>query len=172
MFLLVWVSVPLHIGFKAIIKIWRWIDTGFSFPWCAPPPPPPPQKENCRSNDSWSEARVGKLGLVNFRKDVWDCYRGQVFLATHVNRKWGLFHFKAPWRYQICISKCLYYNRDDLCNIWPKPPSTHEKRPLSVDMHRSKTSLLTFTSWPARPTPVTIPEDFAKVKSVQSPSRL
>ena len=42
-------------------------------------PPSPPKKENCRSNDSWSEARVGKLGLVNFRKDVWDCYRGQVF---------------------------------------------------------------------------------------------
>ena len=24
------------------------------------------------------------------------------------------FHFKAPRRYQICISKCLYYYRDDL----------------------------------------------------------
>ena len=138
---------------------------------CAPPPPPP-QKENCRSNDSWSEARVGKLGLVNCRKEVWDCYRGQVFWATNVNRNWGLFHFKAPWRYQICIFKCLYYYRDNLSNIWLKPPSTHEKRPLSVDVHRSKTSLLTFTSWPARPTPVTIPEDFAKVKLVQSPSRL
>ena len=36
------------------------------------------------------------------------------FWASHVNRKWGLFHFKAPWRYQICISKCLYYYTDDL----------------------------------------------------------
>ena len=36
------------------------------------------------------------------------------FWATHVNRKWGLFHFKAPWRSQICISKCLNYYRDEL----------------------------------------------------------
>ena len=34
--------------------------------------------------------------------------------ASHFNRKWGLLHFKAPWRYQICIFKCLYYYRDDL----------------------------------------------------------
>ena len=36
------------------------------------------------------------------------------FWATHFNRKWGHLHFKAHWRYQICIFKCLYYYRDDL----------------------------------------------------------
>ena len=36
------------------------------------------------------------------------------FWAPHVNRKWGPFHFKAPWRSQICISKCLNYYRDKL----------------------------------------------------------
>ena len=47
-----------------------------------------------------------------------NCHIGELkqrhFWATHVNRKWGLFHFKAPWRSQICISKCLNYYRDDL----------------------------------------------------------
>ena len=46
------------------------------------------------------------------------CHIGELkqrhFWATHVNRKLGLFHFKAPWRSQICISKCLNYYRDDL----------------------------------------------------------
>ena len=36
------------------------------------------------------------------------------FWATHFNRKWGHLQFKAPWRYQICIFKCLYYYKDDL----------------------------------------------------------
>ena len=35
------------------------------------------------------------------------------FLATQVNWKCGLFHFEAPLRYQICISDCLNYYRDD-----------------------------------------------------------
>ena len=35
------------------------------------------------------------------------------FWVMRVNRKWGLFHFKAPWRCQICICKCLHYYRDD-----------------------------------------------------------
>ena len=30
------------------------------------------------------------------------------------NRSEVFFLFKAPWRYQICISKCLNYYRDDL----------------------------------------------------------
>ena len=42
------------------------------------------------------------------------------FWATHVNWKWGLFHFKAPWRYQIRISKWLYYFTDDLSKILGK----------------------------------------------------
>lgn len=29
----------------------------------------------------------------------------------HVDWKWGHFHFKAPWCYQICISTRLYYYR-------------------------------------------------------------
>ena len=45
------------------------------------------------------------------------------FWATHVNWKRGLFHLKASWRYQICISKCLYYYRDytttwEISAIW------------------------------------------------------
>ena len=50
-----------------------------------------------------------------------NCHIGELkqrhFWATHVNRKWGLFHFKAPWRSQICISKCCNYYRDDLSKI-------------------------------------------------------
>ena len=58
------------------------------------------------------------------------------FWATHFNRKWGLFHFKSPWRYQ----KCLYYYHnyaiiETICPIiWAKPPSKNEKRPLLVDV--------------------------------------
>ena len=57
------------------------------------------------------------------------------FWATHFNRKWGLFHFKSPWRYQ----KCLYYYHnyaiiETICPIiWAKPPSKNEKRQLLVD---------------------------------------
>ena len=36
------------------------------------------------------------------------------FWATHVNRKWSLFHFRIPWRYQICIAKFLYPCREYL----------------------------------------------------------
>ena len=36
------------------------------------------------------------------------------FLAAHVNRKRGIFHFKIPRRYKICITKFLYYYGDDL----------------------------------------------------------
>lgn len=39
----------------------------------------------------------------------------------------SLFHFKAPWRTQTCISKCLYYYRDDLSKILAKPPSKNGK---------------------------------------------
>ena len=45
-----------------------------------------------------------KLGSLSKRR----------FWATHVNRKWDLFRFKAPWRFQIWVSWCLYYYRNDL----------------------------------------------------------
>ena len=35
-------------------------------------------------------------------------------LSDARNRKWVLFPFKMPRRYQICIPKCLFYHRDDL----------------------------------------------------------
>ena len=35
---------------------------------------------------------------------------------------------KAPWRYQICISKCLYYYRDELSKNWAKKPSKNENK--------------------------------------------
>ena len=40
------------------------------------------------------------------------------FLATHVNRKWGLFSYNMTWRRQICIAKCLYSHRDDLAEAF------------------------------------------------------
>ena len=46
----------------------------------------------------------------------------------HANRKWGLFHLKIPWRYQICISKCLYYYKDELSKIGAKKPSKNENK--------------------------------------------
>ena len=74
------------------------------------------------------------------------------FWATHVKRKWYLFHFKAPWRYQICISKCLYYYRghfskhlgETTVKKWKK------KRSLPVDASRSKTSSLKLTNSSAK----------------------
>ena len=48
------------------------------------------------------------------------------FWATHVNRKWGLFHFKPPWRYP----KCLYHSIIETISpiMWAKPPSKNEKK--------------------------------------------
>ena len=33
--------------------------------------------------------------------------------VTHVNRKWAFFSFNKPWRYRICIAKCLNSYRDN-----------------------------------------------------------
>ena len=53
------------------------------------------------------------------------------------------FHFKAPRHYQICISKCVYYYRDDLSKTLGKTTvQKNEKRPLPVDMRRSKKARL------------------------------
>ena len=49
----------------------------------------------------------------------------------HANRKWGLFHLKTPWRYQICISKCLYYYKDELSKKKEKKPSKNENKKTS-----------------------------------------
>ena len=54
------------------------------------------------------------------------------FWATHVIRKSGSFHFRAPWRYQICISKCLYYYRGDL----PKIFGQNRCRKMKKDLFR------------------------------------
>ena len=40
------------------------------------------------------------------------------FWAKDVNRKWGRFPYNMPWRYQICISKCLYSCRDNFANYY------------------------------------------------------
>ena len=35
-------------------------------------------------------------------------FKKRRFWATHVTRKWSIFPFNMPWRYQICIlKKCL-----------------------------------------------------------------
>ena len=39
---------------------------------------------------------------------------GVPFTAMHINRKWAFYSFNIPWRYQICIAKCIYSYRDDL----------------------------------------------------------
>ena len=36
------------------------------------------------------------------------------FWVMDVNQKCGLFPFDMPWRYHICIAKCLYSYRDYL----------------------------------------------------------
>ena len=59
------------------------------------------------------------------------------FWATHVNRKSIRYYFKLPWRYQICISKCLYYYRDDLFINWGKPPSKNAKKKTTNGWHAS-----------------------------------
>ena len=47
-----------------------------------------------------------------------------------------------PWRYKICIAKCLYPDGDNLLKkIWSKSRPKIAKLPLPVDARRSKTSL-------------------------------
>ena len=63
------------------------------------------------------------------------------FWAAPVNRKWCLFVYNMTWRYQICIAKFLYSNKDDLGE---EETTAYEwKRSTSaVDVRRSKTFLL------------------------------
>ena len=51
--------------------------------------------------ENWCWSPPGLKGLTHFS-------------ITHVNRKWDLFPFNVPWRYQIWIAKCLNSRRDDL----------------------------------------------------------
>ena len=60
------------------------------------------------------------------------------FWATHVNRKWAFFSFNIPWRYQICIAKYLYSYWDELPENSEKLLLSNAKRPLPVDVRRSK----------------------------------
>ena len=64
------------------------------------------------------------------------------FWVTHVNRKGAVFSFNMPWRYQICMARCFYAYRDDLTKHLFKITAQECKKSTSVDMRRSKTSLL------------------------------
>ena len=64
------------------------------------------------------------------------------FSATQVNRKWAIFHFKLPWRYQICITKRKYPYRDDLRKKLFKIKAQECKSLRPVDVRHSKTSQL------------------------------
>ena len=93
----------------------------------------------------WTDALSGMVfvpaqelsGICNNRE-----LKERRFWATPVNRKWGLFHFKAPWRSQICISKCLNYYRDKLSQKMGKITVEKWKKTLPIDVRRWKTSLL------------------------------
>ena len=70
---------------------------------------------------------TGELLFDGFFKKGWklDITRGSLCIyifkrhASTGNK--GLFPFNMPWRYQVCIAKCLYSSsshRDDLPEIW------------------------------------------------------
>ena len=64
----------------------------------------------------------GIIGELNQRR----------FWATLVKRKWGLFHFKAPWRYQICLSSKFFTIIETICpDIWEKPQSKNETKKIT-----------------------------------------
>ena len=65
------------------------------------------------------------------------------FWATHVNRKWAFFSFNIPWRYQICIAKCLYSYRDDLPKNWFKVQKVHFRLTCVAQKRRCFNSLIT-----------------------------
>ena len=48
----------------------------------------------------------------------------------------SFFSFNMPWRYQICVSKCLYSYRDDLPKNLFQITAEGCKSPLPVDMRR------------------------------------
>ena len=54
----------------------------------------------------------------------------------------SIFPFNMPWLYPICISKCLFSHSDDLPENLVKITPQVAKRPLPVNVRRSKTSLL------------------------------
>ena len=64
------------------------------------------------------------------------------FWATHVNRKWAFFSFNIPWRYQICIAKCLYSCRDDLPKNWFKVQKVHFRLTCVAQKRRCFNSLI------------------------------
>lgn len=78
-------------------------------------------------------------------KDVYN------FWTAHVDRKCAVFHFDMPWRFQICLAKCLFSYADDLAedmgmfaaqecktssSCWRAFP---QKRPCLSSVARSKT---------------------------------
>lgn len=64
----------------------------------------------------------GIIGELNQRR----------FGATLVKRKWCLFHFKAPWRYQICLSSKFFNIIETICpDIWEKPQSKNETKKIT-----------------------------------------
>ena len=74
-----------------------------------------------------------------------------VFERHTTTRKWGIFPFKAPWRYQICITNCLYYHRDDLSknlgkNHRPKMKKGHFRLTSVAQKRCCLSSLMTNSS--------------------------
>ena len=80
------------------------------------------------SSRKWSDLHT--LKVARSRKYSHDLKLAADIRELKERRFWpevSLFHFKAPWRTQTCISKCLYYYRDDLSKILAKPPSKNGK---------------------------------------------
>ena len=71
--------------------------------------------------------------------DVYDIgeLKQKRFSATRVNRKWCLFPFNMPKRYQNCAAKCPFSYKEDLPNIWVKPLPNDAKPPLPVAKNTS-----------------------------------
>ena len=77
------------------------------------------------SNINWSKSEnVNKtiellfLNLVIYWQMIVfpQLYNNWIFWATHVERKWGLFPFNMPWRYQIVLLSDFTLME----TIWPK----------------------------------------------------
>ena len=68
-------------------------------------------------------------------------FKQKRFWAVHVNRKWSIFPFNMPWRYQICTLKCLFSHKDDLPeNLVNITPHVWNKSTSGWRFGRSKTS--------------------------------
>ena len=65
------------------------------------------------------------------------------FWGTNVNQKWVFFSFNMPWGHHICNAKFFLTLIETICpKMFSKLRLKSAKSPLSVDLRRSKTSLL------------------------------